>query len=197
MTTVTITTINEKSQTDPAGSYLGMTIAIASWSMMFATLFICYFVLRGRQIMWPPMGLRRLPLFLPIVNTCVLFTSSYLLRIGIMKFTTGTGTTCKRYLLMAITTGFLFLVLQILLWGQVSDSGIHLNTGAFGAVFYMMTWFHALHIVGGLTALIYITSRIARGLTPEEGLLRARLIAIFWHFLVIVWVAIFLLIFVI
>jgi cytochrome c oxidase subunit 3 len=98
---------------------------------------------------------------------------------------------------MTITAGFLFLALQILLWKQVSDSGIHLYTGAYGSIFYMMTWFHAVHIVGGLAALIYITTKISRGLTPEEGLLRTRLIAIFWHFLVIVWVAIFLLIFVI
>jgi len=190
MTTVT-TADNSRGPGDSIGSYLGMTIAIASWSMLFATLLVSYFVLRGRQAVWPPPDLARLPLILPIFNTAILFASSCFLYRSNRALESGAGRVQRRYLLLAIVSGLLFLGLQVLLWRQVSASGIHFSSGALGSVFYMMTWSHAIHIVGGLGSLLYIAGKTFGKSLRARDIRRARMIALFWHFLVIVWLVIF------
>jgi len=181
---------------DETGSYLGMSIAMASWAMFFATLFLSYLVLRGRESIWPPAGMPELPLALPLFNTLVLIASSVTLEQGIRAFRGGSLIRYRQKLLLAVVCGMIFLGLQLALWRSVSTIGVLVGSGTLGSVFYTMTGFHAVHVVGGLIALITLVSRAWRGVTPDAGLLRARLIAIFWHFLTVVWVMIFLAIFI-
>jgi cytochrome c oxidase subunit 3 len=186
----------ERAGRDPVGSWVGMTIALGSWAMLFGTLFISYVILRGRQPVWPPAGLAELPRILPMASTLVLLASSGLLQRGMAALGRGDAAAYRRRLLLAILGGLIFPGLQVMLWLRVSASGIHLTTGVFGSVFYLLTWFHAIHIVGGLVALLTLLPGALRGDLPEEAQTRPRLIALFWHFLALMWIAIYLAVFV-
>ena len=113
----TIEAAVENNRQNDVGSYLGMTIAIASWAMLFATLFLSYFVLRGKQPMWPPSGVPVLPTWLPLVNTVVILASSRLLQLAIHSYRRDEMSAYRSRLFLTIGMGFLFMGLQILLWG--------------------------------------------------------------------------------
>ena len=66
----------------------------------------------------------------------------------------------------------------------------------FGSIFYLLTWFHAVHVIGGLVALLTLLPAAVRGESPEAAGTRPRLTALFWHFLTVMWVAIYVAVFV-
>ena len=84
--------------------------------------------------------------------------------------------------------GVAFLVGQLLLWWQYQAGGYFMAANPANAFFYLLTTVHGLHLAGGLAAL----ARVFRQLTAEGASARAlrniRLCAIYWHFLLLVWV---------
>lgn len=101
----------------------------------------------------------------------------------------------------ALTLGgvltFAFLGLQFLAWQQMIDAGYYAYTNPANAFFYLLTGAHALHLLGGLWVWAKTTARIWRGLETEDATevghvrLRVELCAIYWHFLLLVWVVLF------
>ena len=84
--------------------------------------------------------------------------------------------------------GVLFLFGQALAWQQLKDLGIYVATSPSSSFFYVLTASHALHLVGGVAALIYVA---VQSLSPSLGPARRTVIdisAIFWHFLDGLWV---------
>ena len=80
--------------------------------------------------------------------------------------------------------GLLFLVGQLLLWGQLMDAGHGLRGDPAAAFFYLITALHGLHVLGGL----YFWARAMLALRGEgNAALRFQLTAAYWHFLLLVW----------
>src|SRR2546430_274774 len=125
-------------------AFLGMVVFLGTWTMMFAGLFFSYAVVRNDAPVWPPPGEPRLPIGLPALNTLVLLASSTTLSIGLQRLRTGRATAFPRWLALTMTLGAAFLAMQLHVWLQVSDGGLHMSTGIYGSVFYGLTCFHAL-----------------------------------------------------
>ncbi len=89
---------------------------------------------------------------------------------------------------MAGALTVLFLVLQIIVWGELIGLGYHAQHNPSNAFFYVLTALHALHLVGGLVAWMRALWRM-RSKTAEYGAVRlsVELCAIYWHFLLLVW----------
>ena len=80
--------------------------------------------------------------------------------------------------------GLLFLIGQLLLWGQLIDAGHGLRGDPAAAFFYLITALHGLHVVGGL----YFWARAMLALGGDgDAALRFQLTASYWHFLLLVW----------
>jgi cytochrome c oxidase subunit 3 len=156
-------------------SYVGMVMALASWTMLFASLFFAYAVLRLRSPMWPPEGVTRLPRLLPFVNTLVLLASSVTLHRGTARSVERSGA-LRAALGRTIGLGALFLALQLAVWIPI---------------FYGLTVFHALHVLAGLVVLAVLLPGAARGRWVSGLQTRVRLSAMFWHFVDAVWVLMF------
>src|ERR1700682_4434106 len=105
-TVATIRTADESRRT----SFVGMIMALASWTMLFASLFFAYAVLRLRAPVWPPDGLAPLPRLLPAINTLVLLASSVALRFGTRPAAEENPGALLKALKATITLGALFLV---------------------------------------------------------------------------------------
>src|SRR5205814_9581458 len=123
-----------------ASSDVGMVIFLASWLMMFAGLFFAYAELRVNSSMWPPLGItQRLPVALPGLNTAILALSSIVLATGLGRLRSGRPATFPRFLVATLALGVLFLALQVKVWLAVSARRLHVDTGAYGGVFYLRT----------------------------------------------------------
>lgn len=170
--------------------FVGMVMALASWTMLFASLFFAYAVLRMSASTWPPDGAARLPRLLPALNTVVLLLSS----VALWRGTRTAGERPGRLigaLYQTIGLGTLFLVLQMTVWAPLWRHGFRADSGIYGSLFYGLTAFHALHVAAGLCALLWIVpgARDGRYLSARQN--PVRLTAMFWHFVDVVWVLMF------
>ena len=175
-------------------SYLGMVITLGSWGIMFGGLFFAYVGVRLSSPTWPPPGEPKLPVALPLLNTGVLLLSSVAAYKALASIRRARRDEMKAFLAITIFLGALFLGLQYVLWSTVHSSGLHLDSGTYGSVFYALTMFHALHVFAGMLALLYVLVLAAR--YSEHRHATVRLCTMFWHFVDAVWVVTFLSVFV-
>jgi cytochrome c oxidase subunit 3 len=91
----------------------------------------------------------------------------------------------------------LFVAGQLLVWRQLDASGFFFSCTPASAFFYLFTGLHGLHLVGGLLVLGRTTTRVYRSdlsndtRIAEQVFLSIKLCAIYWHFLLLIWLAIF------
>src|ERR1700680_869590 len=80
-----------------------------------------------------------------------------------------------------------FLVGQLLAWQQLRVAGYFLASNPANSFFYLITAVHGLHLVGGLVALGRTTAKVWRGAAMAQVRLSVELCAIYWHFLLLIW----------
>lgn len=182
---------NERTEELPEGrtlAYSGMVIFLGSWAMMFAALFFSYAVLRISAPIWPPPGFARLPLGVPAINTLLLLASSRTLSAALGQLERAELQRARRGLSRTIALGAVFVALQCKLWKDLWNEGLHLDSGAYGGTFYLLTVFHVLHVVVGLGLLLRLLAPLVRSVPAAPGRTPATLTAMFWHFVGVVWV---------
>jgi cytochrome c oxidase subunit 3 len=172
-------------------SFVGMVMALASWTMMFGSLFFAYAVLRLKAGTWPPEGIEPLPRLLPFVNTLVLLVSSAVLARGVRRAADARIGALLGALRTTLALGSLFLVLQLAVWIPLWRSGFRIDSGVYGSIFYGLTVFHALHVLAGLVALALLVPGARAGRWRSGAQSRVRVSAMFWHFVDAVWVVMF------
>jgi cytochrome c oxidase subunit 3 len=173
-------------------SFVGMVMALASWTMLFVALFFSYAVLRVNATTWPPDGLAPLPKALPFLNTLVLLASSAVLHRGTRLEAEEKPGTLRRALLVTMSLGGLFLALQLAVWIPLWQRGFRIdNTGSYGSIFYGLTVFHALHVLAGLLALAVLLPGAFSGRYTSSRSSAVRVSSMFWHFVDAVWVVMF------
>ena len=180
---------------DERTAYLGMVVFLASWAMLFAALFFVYGGVRARMLVWPPTDLPRLPLLLPGLNLLLIAFSSAALQLGLASVRAGRATLVRPALGTSVVLGAVFLALQLVVWRQVYFAGLKPDTGPYASAFYALTCFHALHVVVGLFALLWLTV-FAHVLTPAKHLV-LRLWAMYWHFVGVIWAVVYLTVYVV
>ncbi|MEO6324567.1 MAG: heme-copper oxidase subunit III [Thermoanaerobaculia bacterium] len=171
-------------------TFVGMLMALASWTMLFASLFFAYAVLRLKAPTWPPDGAAALPKLLPAFNTLLMILSSFVLHQGV-KAGTAERLRLLRSLFGTIALGTIFLLLQLAVWIPLWRSGFRIDSGIYGSIFYGLTVFHALHVLAGLIALFVVALQARRGLVTSGRRNAVRMTAMFWHFVDVVWVLLF------
>jgi cytochrome c oxidase subunit 3 len=84
-----------------------------------------------------------------------------------------------------------FLIGQLVVWRQLADAGYFMATSAATAFFYLLTAVHGVHVLGGLVAWGRSSVRAFGGADPARIRLGVELCAIYWHFLLVIWVVLF------
>jgi heme/copper-type cytochrome/quinol oxidase subunit 3 len=182
---------------DPAGErrslgYLGMVIFLGSWAMMFGALFFVYAGLRAQAPTWPPPGEDPLPLLLPGLSTILLLASSVTLHQGLQRVRQGRANDFAPWLVATIAIGTAFLALQAYIWWDLHGQGLAPSSGIYGSIFYTLTAFHFLHVVVGLALLAWVLPATLQRSLAVRHQLRIKTTSMFWHFVTVVWVAIYL-----
>jgi cytochrome c oxidase subunit 3 len=170
---------------------LGMALFIGSWSMAFATLFLSFLILRQREPVWPPPDVPLPSVALAGLGTLVLLASSVLLSRALLRMRCGRPGAARLWGAAALMA-LLFAGLQAWLWLDVWTVGLRPDGGNYAALFYMLTWFHALHVLCGLVALLWVWAGLLRGRIGAARISPAVGSTLFWHFVDAVWVVLFL-----
>ncbi len=176
---------------EPFTDYLGMVIFLASWAMMFASLFFAYGLVRSHAPVWPPLDQPRLPLALPGLNVAVAAASSAALVGALRAFVVRRPKRAAQLVTAATALGTLFLVLQLVVWVSLWRAGLRPDGGPYASVFYALTVFHALHVAVGVVALVVLAWRTRLGRYGPTRHLPVRLWSMYWHFVGAVWLVIY------
>lgn len=169
---------------------LGLYIFLASYAIVFATLVAVVMILRSNSLDWPPPGVPHLLLPVGLLVTFILLASSGVLFLADRAERRGNHRLFVRGTYITIALGLLFLVGQVT---QFVTSGMTIQSGIYGGVFFTLAGFHAAHIVIGLVLLTRMLdwahrSRPAAPITPNRETPTA---VIVWHFLDIMWLPLF------
>jgi cytochrome c oxidase subunit 3 len=84
-----------------------------------------------------------------------------------------------------------FLAGQLMVWQQLSAAGYFLSSNPANSFFYLITGLHGLHMLGGLVGLGRTIDKVWRGVDPEQARQSIGLCAVYWHFLLAVWLVLF------
>ncbi|HZL17237.1 MAG TPA: cytochrome c oxidase subunit 3 [Polyangia bacterium] len=152
---------------------VGLVIFLGATAMLFAALLLAYAILRAEAPSWPPAGTPPFPRGAATVNTAVLLAASLALR-----HARSTGRRAPAF--GALALGTLFLGLQALLWRHLVATHLGPSAGPLGDVFFALSAFHGLHVLGGLVALAVTRAR------------PLRLLSLYWDFVLAVWLIIYL-----
>lgn len=165
---------------------VGLGVFLAVVGSLFA-LFISAYFMRMQLGDWRPLPMPRL-LWL---NTGVLVLSSIALHGARIAARRRRADSMRAALVAGGGFAVAFLAGQLLAWRQLSDAGNFLAANPANAFFYLITAAHGLHILGGLVALGRSMARMRRGFTADQARLSVELCAIYWHFLLLVWLVLF------
>jgi cytochrome c oxidase subunit 3 len=97
----------------------------------------------------------------------------------------------RRGLLAGGALAFAFLVGQLLVWRQLESLGYFVDTNPSNSFFYLITALHGLHLLGGLVAWFRASLRLWRGAEVAKIRMSVDLCAVYWHFLLLVWLVMF------
>jgi cytochrome c oxidase subunit 3 len=177
----------------PALLQVGVIVWLASELMFFSGLFAAYFSLRAATPVWPPHG-DTLDVPPVLVATILLVLSSFTMQYGVHRAIRGSKWGFLGWLALTFVLGGLFEGMQI---SDYVGRPFGIDTDAYGSAFFTLTGFHFLHVLGGLAGMILIgiraikTKRFGHRTVPAIEFL-----SYYWHFVDVVWVALFLAIFV-
>jgi cytochrome c oxidase subunit III len=172
---------------------LGLFTFLLSESLMFGALFAVYLIFRGESIKWPPEG-TEVELILPLINTIILVSSSFVIHLG--------DTAVKKNDIPGLQKwyGITALMGAIFLGGQVYEYlnlGYGLKTNVFANCFYLMTGFHGLHVFLGILLILGVIWRSRRdGHYSEHKHTGVEMAEIYWHFVDVIWIILFALIYI-
>jgi len=197
-----------------------MSWFIFSEVMFFAAFFGALFYIRnlsvpdlgslGSKLIWPdytsgwptvgpyikeqftPMG----AIGIPLLNTIILLTSGFTLTIAHHALKAGQRGALKFWLSATIALGFTFIGFQAYEYFHAySALNLKLSTGVYGSTFYMLTGFHGAHVTIGAIMLAVMLARVIKGHFDNERHFAFEAAAWYWHFVDVVWLLLFVLVY--
>jgi cytochrome c oxidase subunit 3 len=132
------------------------------------------------------------PLGLPLINTVLLLSSSITVTIAHHALIAGKRTQLTVFLAATFLLGFTFVYLQGMEYAEAyQHMNLKLSTGIYGSTFFMLTGFHGMHVTIGAIMLSIIWFRVLRGHFTAEKHFAFEAVAWYWHFVDVVWVALY------
>ena len=136
------------------------------------------------------------PFWLPTINTALLLSSGVTLTIAHHALVAGQRSKTILFMWMTVLLGIVFLFVQgYEYYHAYHEMNLTLASGVYGSTFFMLTGFHGFHVFIGMLMLLFITLRLQKGhFTPERhfGFEGA---AWYWHFVDVVWLGLYILIY--
>jgi cytochrome c oxidase subunit 3 len=165
---------------------LGLRVFLAVVTVLFSLLVVAYHD-RMAAADWRPLAAP----WLLWLNTAMLILSSVALQWARVSARRGRIEGVRVGLLAGGASAFAFLAGQLLVSQQLAALGYFAATNPAMAFFYLIIALHALHLLGGLVAWGRTTAKLWRGFEVVQLRLSVELCAVYWHFLLVVWLGLF------
>jgi len=168
---------------------VGMWVFLATDAMGFGGMWAAYGVLRARAVAWPDPA-ERLAVPLAAAMTLVLLTSSLTVLLALGAARVGRAAAARGWLALSALLGVGFLAGQAIEYRRLllEAPRMGLSSDLYASTFYLITGFHALHVLAGLLILLGLAARGRRAPLRPSTL---EVAALFWHFVDFAWVPIF------
>ncbi len=187
----------------PSMVSVGTIVWLSSELMFFAALFAAYFTIRNVTGGLWEQETQLLNVPFSTANTTILVLSSVTCQLGVFAAERGrvgrSGGVLKwsawgmrEWFVLTYLMGAVFVAGQGLEYAELVRENVTISSSSYGSVFYLTTGFHGLHVVGGLIAFLLVIGRtfIARRFTHEQAV-SAIVVSYYWHFVDVVWIALF------
>ncbi|MEB3331733.1 MAG: heme-copper oxidase subunit III [Synechococcaceae cyanobacterium] len=177
----------------PNNNLTGFIIFLCSESVIFLAFFSGYALLKTSALDWLPAGVDGLEWQKPLINSIVLVSSSGTIYLAERAKARENIWGFRSFWLLTMALGSYFLYRQAVEWSGLKFG---FTSGTFGGTFYLLTGFHGLHVATGvgLMTLMLIKSFIPGNYQGGEQGVQAT--SLFWHFVDVIWIILFVLIYV-
>ena len=183
---------NDGRGADRRASFTGLFVLLAASTMVFAALTSAFVVRRGLSDDWTSMPKPNILW----VNTAILLASSFVLDLSRRALKAGNRSRFNLWWSSGTVLGILFLVGQAFAWRELKNAGVFIASNPSSSFFYVLTASHAFHLLGGVTALVYVDVQALRLRLGPAKRTAIDVTAIFWHFLDGIWLFLMLLFYV-
>lgn len=172
---------------------LAMWLFLASEVMLFGALFSSYILLRVGAATWPHGYQAGLSIPLATINTMVLITSSVTMVMSWASLKLNSVGRFKLYMSLTILLAFVFLGIKTIEYADKFHHEHFPSTSTFYGIYFTMTGLHGLHVVGGIIVNLYLLVIGVRmwNKDPEKFTNRVEYAGLYWHFVDLVWIFLF------
>ncbi len=183
-------TVEERRDTGLANGKLGIWLFLASEVMLFGALFSTYIILRVGASQWPR---GELDVWLGMANTFILIGSSVTMVMAWASLKLKNWSKHRLYLILTFVLAGIFLVNKYFEYADHLTRGEGPSHNTFLAIYFTLTGLHGLHILGGMAVMAYFLGPGA-GLwkkNAEQFTNRIEYTGLYWHFVDLVWIFLF------
>lgn len=185
---------------------VGTIVWLGSEVMFFAGLFAIYFTLRSTSPELWAQETQLLNIPYATVNTIILVLSSVTCQMGVFaaerfqpystKKRGWLGWGMVEWFWLTFALGAIFVSGQVWEYAQLVTEGMPISANSYASAFYLTTGFHGLHVTGGLIAFLLVIGRVfaVKNFGHKEAT-SAIVVSYYWHFVDVVWIALFLVIY--
>jgi cytochrome c oxidase subunit 3 len=182
--------VETRPDTGLANGKLGIWLFLASEVMLFGALFSTYIILRAGSVTWPH---GELNVWLGMFNTFILIGSSVTMVMAWASLKLHDFGRHRRYLLYTFLLAAFFLVNKYFEYADHFARGEGPWHSTFLAIYFTLTGLHGLHIVGGMVVMAYLLGPGAKlyQKKPDQFTNRIEYTGLYWHFVDLVWIFLF------
>ena len=182
--------IGERTSLGIENNKLGIWTLLGSEAVFFSVLITTYVVMRGRSVSGPePQAV--LNVTLTAINTFILICSSLAMVTALAAIQRGEVAKLRGWLIATMALGLVFLGGQAYEFTSLANQGLSLKSNIFGSTFFTLTGFHGAHVAVGIIWIGFVLTKAFRGNITRENHLPVELIGLYWHFVDLVWILIF------
>jgi cytochrome c oxidase subunit 3/cytochrome o ubiquinol oxidase subunit 3 len=169
---------------------IAMWAFLGSECLFFGSLITAYLLYHGRTGSGPkPHEIYDIPY--TSVSSFVLLMSSLTMVLALAAIQRGDSKRLRIWLLATALLGLTFIGGQVFEFTTFVHEGLGLTTSPFGSAFFVLTGFHGAHVTVGILMLLTLFSMSAIGRLPQEDALKVEMVGLYWHFVDVVWIVIF------
>lgn len=179
----------------PSRGRVGMLSLITAESAIFTIFVVAYIFYLGKSLTGPTPAQ---VLHLPVFNTICLLSSSLTIHLAVSALRTGRVGTFSLLWFLTWALGTIFLIGTGREWYHlIYDDGLTISTNLFGTTYYSLVGLHAFHVTAGLVGLAVVMVLASAGKVTQEQADRLDVLSLYWHFVDVVWVVVFTVVYII
>ncbi len=182
--------LSHATNTGVSNEKLAMWAFLGSECLLFGALISTYFLYRGRNITGPtPTKIYDIPY--TSISSFVLLMSSLTMVLALAAIQRGDHIRLRLWLVATALLGTVFIGGQVYEFTSFVHQGLTLRTNLFGSSFFVLTGFHGVHVTVGIVMLLSLAGLSAKGKLPQSRAEVIEIAGLYWHFVDIVWIVIF------